>query len=103
MYTLGCIPEAVYLILRGSHTLIHQLQHPPFGLSQSSTDFFAIGGVKKASFLYQVFPKVKSIFTPGVATRLLVVNIYFNLILTCIKGHNTDENPNNFANLKVAN
>ena len=28
-----------YLKIRDSHTLIHQIQHPPFGVSQSSTDF----------------------------------------------------------------
>ena len=73
MYILGCIPEGV---------LFENKRFAYFDSSASTSAtwiiskfyrFPVIGGVIKEPFSYQVFPKVKSIFTPGVATRLAVV------------------------------
>ena len=64
---LGCIPEGVLFNNK-------RLAYFDSSASTSATwiiskfyRFPVIGGVIKAPFLYQVFPKVKSIFTPNQA------------------------------------
>ena len=72
MYILGCIREGV--LFENNRFAYHDSSASTSGIWIISKfyRFLAIGGVKKIPFLYQVFPKVKSIFTPGIATRLAV-------------------------------
>ena len=73
MYILGCIREGVLFENKRFAYLDSSASTSAIWIISKFYRFLTIGGVKKAPFLYQVFPKVKSIFTPGVATRLAVV------------------------------
>ena len=74
MYILGCIPKAVLFENKRFAYFDSSASTSAIWIISKFYRFLAVGGVKKAPFLYQVFPKVKSIFTPGIATRLAVVS-----------------------------
>ena len=75
MYILGCIPECVLYENKRFAPLDSSASTFAIWIISKLYRFLVIAVVKKAPFLYQVFPKVKSIFTPGVATRLAVVSV----------------------------
>ena len=84
MYILGCIWEGVLFENKRFAYLDSSASTSAIWIISKVYRFLAIGGVKKAPFLYQVFPKVKSIFTPGVATRLAVVTVGAHEIFTTL-------------------
>ena len=83
MYILGCIPEGVLLENKRFAYFDELASKSATWIISKFYRFAAIGGVIKAPILYQDFPKVKSIFTPGVANRLAVVTMWTTKMMLC--------------------
>ena len=78
MYILGCIPEGILFENNRLAYFDYSASTSANWITSKLYRFPAIGGVIKAPFLYQVFPKVKYAFTQGVVTRLAVVTLCQN-------------------------